>query len=233
MRRADYTAALRDFSTQVRRALEKEDYPVFTAWRSLYLTRQPAVEGWSTSLGEVNAPGLHHVVAYLDRTLPDVHPHFWVGFFPNGPTRANRLAEELRNLVGMPVQVTDSNVQKDGEGYQLLSSFSRRNYSRPILEIYRSGTKSFGRYVGACASRRVAGTSVKDAVAFLGKCFEGLECAVLALGRSNRDFYERISERVTVTTDVVPRSSALAKKTKIRDQYRCTVCELDPVLRYG
>lgn len=230
MRDSEYREALTTFAGRVREKLSQSELPAFTSFNSLFIARQKTVDGWSATLGGVSASGLDQVVAYLDRTLPTENPHFWVGFFVGGEGRARSVADSLMAHVGAPTMIRDSDVEKEGEGYQLAHPLNAREYSRPVLEIYRTGTKSFGRYVGECTRVVPRADQVQAAVDFLERCLEGL--ASLAMARAQQEYVRPIAT-VQVSATVYRRNQTLAKQAKLRDGFKCTVCGMDPVAVYG
>ena len=230
MRDSDYRQALKAFAERVRDKLIRLDQPAFTDYDGLAIARQKTVEGWSATLGGVSASGMDLVVAYLDRTLPTEQPHFWVGFFIGGAGRAQGVAEHLMAQVGKATVIRDGDVRKEGEGYQIVRALRASEYARPVMEIYRTGTKSYGRFVGECTRLAPRAEQVEAAVEFLGRCLIGLR--ELATARA-RESYERPIARATVSAEVYRRNQALAKQAKLRDGHRCTVCGMDPSTIYG
>jgi len=230
MRDSDYRQALTAFSKRVRDKLIRLDQPAFTDYEGLAIARQKTVDGWSATLGGVSASGLDQVVAYLDQTLPTEEPHFWVGFFVGGAGRARGVAEHLMAQVGKATLIRDGDVRKDGEGYRIVRALRPAEYARPVMEIYRTGTKSYGRFVGECTRVTPRAEQVTAAVEFLARCLDGLRD--LAAARA-RESYERPIAQAIVSTTVYRRNQALARQAKLRDGYRCSVCDMDPVERYG
>ncbi|MCC6150455.1 MAG: HNH endonuclease [Planctomycetes bacterium] len=188
-------------------------------------------DGWSAAIGDLgkNGPRLE---IWLDRFSGHTGRKLYACFRSSDKPAIARLTKNsIREL--WPVRTISDKDTGDGSFVALAERLPASQFNAPIYERYRKAPSYFGIYDPTRA------TTGGISRAFCSSAVSFIEDVTRALPQSKaldpqREVYPKVENRKTVALHLRrERSRYLADQCKKRDNYKCQVCGLVFVKRYG
>ena len=187
-------------------------------------------DGWKIFIGKVGKSD-PRLEIWLDRFAGYPKRTFCICFGSNIPESVKAITDQVSRKL-FPVRTVSMADVTEGRHFLLTNRLPRSEFNTPILELYGAKQAFYGIYSRNGGNRK--GISAE----FCNRAIGFVEDVIAALADDDDveipDIYPQIENRKRVVSHLQrERSRLLAAECKIRDHYRCRVCNMQFDAVYG
>lgn len=177
-------------------------------------------------------PGRPRLEMWLDRFTRSRGRRFWFGFVTETRrAQLQHLVDRASRGMGSPYRIADNDIQEDPY-VRLTDPLDKGGFGRPVHETYRFGWYFYGVYVADPASTRA---SVRRLLALAPEFYERVARVWRHSVRSRKGKGTIVADESIILSRHLAheRSSFLATRRKVMDDFRCSVCSMQFQDVYG
>ncbi len=188
--------------------------------------------GWSAVIGSLGK-GEPTAELWLDRFSGHPERKLYVCYYSPLKRQIASLNRNVLNTLGPVRTITDADLN-EGKYYCLHQKLSRREFNVPIIEHYDERRYHFFGFYDPTLETS-AGISPQFIERAMGFLLDVARSQPRAKGSDNQgEVYSRYENRKLVTAHLRrERNGFLAAQCKLRDNYRCNVCDMSFAESYG